>query len=356
MTTAGFLSSWTTNKAAYFMYYDVNGDKRFGKLVFRDQASYLSLIEDFARPAGANNNYAGWFTTHQLKFYSNSYTPAAGVKNYWVKQGDNGLYQFATAIANTSTQLWANYRTPYGVFIKDLAGSLYVLQEDTGLAYQTIPPANLGSGSPGTGQDYRSDPCYFGGPANWFAYVAANNRVYVYSPGDGTEMRAITVTNGNPSSINYNPSDLVYSYKWNRVYFVATVGGPISYRVNYYTPTPAGTVTTITTTNVMATQSGALIIYNGDPIYLGNDNIIYRSFDGGPTWSAWINAGAICNLEYGRYLATDGRNIFISGTEFITSEFKIWQIDINLAARVIPQMNGYNAYEGHYTQLGAIVP
>ncbi|MFN7608619.1 MAG: hypothetical protein ACK5PJ_04745, partial [Ralstonia sp.] len=86
------------------------------------------------------------------------------------------------------------------------------------------------------------------------------------------------------------------------------------------------------------------------------DNIIYRSFDGGPTWTSWINAGTICNLEYGRYLATDGRNIFISGTEFISSEFKIWQIDINLAARVIQQIGGYGAYEGHYTQLGAIVP
>jgi hypothetical protein len=356
MTTAGFLSSWTTNKAAYFMYFDASGDRRFGKLVFRDQASYLSLVEDFARPASASNNYAYWFTTHGLKFYSSSYTVATGQVNRWVKQGDNGLYQFASAITNTSNQLWACYQTPYGVFIKDINGSLYVIREDTGVAYQTIPPSQLGSGTPNTGQDYKSDPCYFGGPASYFAYVAANNRVYVYTPGDGTEMRAITVTNGNPSSISYNPSDLVYSYKWNRVYFVATVGGPISYRVNYYTPTPAGTVTTITTTNVMATQSGALIIYNGDPIYLGNDNIIYRSFDGGPTWTSWINAGSICNLEYGRYLATDGRNIFISGTEFITSEFKIWQIDVNLAARVIPQVGGYGAYEGHYTQLGAIVP
>jgi len=356
MTTAGFLSSWTTNKAAYFMYYDINSEKHFGKLVFRDQASYLSLVEDFARNAGVSNNYAYWFTTHQLKFYSSSINALAQQRSYWVQQGNSTLSQYLSSVTNTSNQLWACYQTPYGVFIKDPNGLLYVVQEDTGLAYQTIPPANLGSGTAGTGQDYRSDPCYFGGPASWFAYIACNNRVYVYSPGDGVEVRAITVTNGNPSSINYNPSDLIYSYKWNRVYFVATVGGPISYRVNYYTPSPAGTVTTATTTNVMSFQSGALILFNGDPIYLGDDNIIYRSFDGGPTWTSWINAGSICNLQYGRYLATDGRNIFVSGTEFTTGDFKIWQIDINLAARVIAAMGGYNAYEGHYTQLGAIVP
>ena len=96
-------------------------------------------------------------------------------------------------------------------------------------------------------------------------------------------------------------------------------------------------------------------LFNGEPMFIGQNDKLYKSSDGGVNYSLFLNIDTLCDAFAFRYLATDGRNIFVNGISNVSGSSVLYQIDVNLAVRTWPSFGGYTEYDPNMLQCGHII-
>lgn len=354
MTTAGFLTSWSGNKALYFTLNDTAYNRIYGRLIPREGTTSTDTTAPFAK-LGTAANYAGYIQPHQLKLYmASNDAPTSQQKLNWLKQGNVTPELLLGGASGVNTADGQIDETPFGVLVKFAGSNLYLIDE-SGVLAQTITPQDLGGAgaTAGSTNDYSRYPSTIGTHSTDFAFISVGGQVCIYRPttSPGAQPERLSLVGASPNSSSYNANCLVYSHKWNRLFW--TADKPAGPRMAYATP---GSGASFASTDIAVVNYALSVqIFNGDPIVLGQDDKLYRSTDGGVTYSLFLNIDTLCNAMAFRYLATDHRSIFVNGISNTSGNSILYQIDTNLAVREWQTFSGQADYDPNTLATGHII-
>jgi len=96
--------------------------------------------------------------------------------------------------------------------------------------------------------------------------------------------------------------------------------------------------------------SNPVFLHRGDPIFIGQDDKIYRSIDG-INFALFLNAGTICNAGSLNWLLSDGESVFFAAIDNDTGNSMLYQIDSNLTPLQYPSGH-FNETFPEYMHIG----